>query len=738
MIEDFISFLHTQGLTPFDASEIRADGKFRSYRLTDDPQSKKRGRYKLSIEGETGDGVAWSWRQGIYRQWRPRRTKPLTDAERREIAQWLAGQRALNQREREEQAAAAQQDAITLWGKGKKAKHPYITLKGVSGKGTLVYGQDLLIPMAQDGALWGVQKITPDGAKYFQSGVKKKGSYCAIKAEPDAPQTIYIAEGYATACSVHDATGCLTVCAFDAGNLLPVAKSWRERNPDARIVIAGDNDASKVGQNKASNAADAVGGAAIWPDVEGMDWNDVAQENGLDYIRNALASVGAPQVGICPHTPDADLSPPSWLDDIPPIDDTDPRGDWQSDLRRTAKGKILSKSLVNCQIILGHAHPFCGLFSYNQFSHEKMVISCPPWEPSAKWKPRAVTDEDATWIAIALERAFGVDIGLATLRKVLDAVIRRTSINPARQYFEQLIWDGMPRLDKWLAYYVGAEFDDAEYVSMVGAKWLCAVVARVFVPGIKFDHILILEGKQGARKSSLLRELATIGGEEYFDDTIKVTDLGEDRTVPKLQGVLIVELAELSGLRKADMEKFKQQITIQEDRLVRKYANEASRYPRQFVFAGTINPVDGYLDDPTGSRRMWPVKVGKIDLAALKRDKDQLWAEAVVRWRAGETLYLPDEMQARTESVKDSRQRVHPWQQTLEDVFTGRTWVSSVDIWDALKIPTEHRDPVKDAHAGKIMRAMGFEKQRRRINGKRVYGYGLIENDSQQEEIDFD
>jgi predicted P-loop ATPase/phage/plasmid primase-like uncharacterized protein len=413
--------------------------------------------------------------------------------------------------------------------------------------------------------------------------------------------------------------------------------------------------------------------------------------------------------------------------------------DWKERLHLTDKGGLTPTSLSNIDLILRYHDKFKDLFCYDEFSQEKTLVSCPPWEAPDKFKVRPLKDEDNTRLAIELEQ-MGLKPSLANLKKVLDSVVIKKPRHPAREYFSKLEWDGVKRLDNWLAYYCGAEEDDPNYIAAIGRKWMVAAVTRVFRPGAKFDHMLIFEGTQDAGKSYMLKELSTIHGRAYFDDTIKVSDLGNDKTVPKMQGVLIIEIAELSGFRKKDSDELKQAITTQSDRIVRKYANEPSEYPRQFVLAGTVNPTDGYLHDVTGNRRFWPVKVAdKLDVKALANDKEQLWAEAVHLFKKGEKLYLEDELKELAKAAQEKRNTLDPWMPTVKKVVERRTIVTSddlEDVWTALGVKMLHRDKYTNARLGKIMSALGFKWGRPRVGGARPSAWVKIDH-KEQEEIEF-
>lgn len=510
------------------------------------------------------------------------------------------------------------------------------------------------------------------------------------------------------------------------------------------------------GIEAARKAAIAIGGASvIWPVFQNnekkyTDFNDAFLSLGSEYVKDRILAavpraqseygVGGPE-SLTSESHPAHSTPDmeNWVHELPPMEayedearqlvdlyknanDDKKDSSWREQLHYNDKGNLSAKSLNNARLFLENDRVLSTLFCYDDFAKEKLVYQCPPWEDPAKFRPRAINDTDYTFLACELEKR-GIIQQPGTVLKIVSAVIKNRARNPAKEYLERIKWDGKPRLDNWLIYYCGAEFDKPEYVRMAGAKWLTAAVARVYEPGTKFDHMIILEGPQSAGKSFLLKELATIHSVAYFDDTIKVTDLGNPSTVPKLQGVLIVEIAEMAALGKKDINELKAEITITHDRIVRKYENEATKYPRQFVFAGTINPIEGYLDDPTGNRRFWPVRVGqKIDLESIKRDKEQLWAEAVARYKAGEKLFIDEHLYDMAMSAQRERNIMHPWLPDVEWLTRSRDKIPIKEIWEALGFSDKtKRTRFASNDISKIMVELGFEKGRNRVDGKPEY-----------------
>ena len=211
---------------------------------------------------------------------------------------------------------------------------------------------------------------------------------------------------------------------------------------------------------------------------------------------------------------------------------------------------------------------------------------------------------------------------------------RRNSFHPIKDYLAALSWDGEHRLDDWLNLYLGAT--DNPFSRAAGRLWMIAAVRRVRQPGVKFDEMLILEGPQGSEKSTALEVLA--GGPEFFTDDLPFR---EDSKVfiERCTGKWIIEFSELSGINKRDVEGIKATLSRTHDRARLAYKELTTDKPRSCIFAGTTN-TDEYLRDMTGNRRFWPVLTGVIDLDALRRDRDQLWAEAAHAEEAKEPIRL--------------------------------------------------------------------------------------------------
>lgn len=315
-IQNFIDFMTRHDCAPANAGDIKASDKWTDYQIGGDKNGKKKGFYTLKIDGEYVSGACGDRRTGEVYQYRGKPSRALTDEERRAFAKRRAAEKKAAEAEEKQRHETASQKAVERWKEAKAGPHAYLERKAISGEGSRVSGDKLLIPMYADDRMWGIQTIDTDGGKMFQAGGRKKGCFCPLTTSKEPKDVIAIAEGFATAASVRAATGWPLLVAFDAGNLKPVAEAMRRKYPEARIVICGDYDTSGTGQAKAEEAAQAVGGLFVLPDVLDKDFNDLAQERGLDWLKGYLEDflnsiVPEPEECGCPE------SYPDYHDDLP-------------------------------------------------------------------------------------------------------------------------------------------------------------------------------------------------------------------------------------------------------------------------------------------------------------------------------------------------------------------------------------------------------------------------------------
>jgi predicted P-loop ATPase len=323
---------------------------------------------------------------------------------------------------------------------------------------------------------------------------------------------------------------------------------------------------------------------------------------------------------------------------------------------------------------------------------------------------------DRLWLEI--DERFGFRPHLEFFTRVLMDAARGAPFHPVIEYLGALEWDGTPRLDRWLSTYGGAE--DSEYTRAVGALVMVAAVRRVKQPGGKFDEMLTLESKQGTNKSSALRVLAV--RDEWFADDLPLNADGK-KVIEQTAGKWIIEAGELKGMRKGEVEHLKAFLSRQDDTARLSYARLPVIVPRQFVVIGTTNS-DRYLRDLTGNRRFWPVRVEGFDLEALRRDRDQIWAEAAAREAAGDSIRLDPSLYAAAGAEQEARRVDDPFVETLSAVLGDSAGkLRAADVWKLLGIPAGQQTQDQNARVGDAMRELGWERTKRRFGGTPEHAY---------------
>jgi predicted P-loop ATPase len=280
-------------------------------------------------------------------------------------------------------------------------------------------------------------------------------------------------------------------------------------------------------------------------------------------------------------------------------------------------------------------------------------------------------------------------------------------VHPVRDYLNGLNWDGAPRLDGWLSKYLGVE--ESNYSYAVGARWMLSAIARIYRPGAKADCCLILEGPQGIKKSTALRTLAG----EYFTD--ELADLGSKDAALQIRGVWIVEISELDSLVRSEIASIKAFMSRSADRFRPPFGKHVVECPRQCVFAGTVNHTE-YLRDETGARRFWPVLCGSIDIEALARDRDQLWAEARHRYSSGEKWWLDTSALVGIAAEEQAaRYQGDPWEEIIAPWLEVRASTSVSELLEKCVTKPQAQWTQGDKNrVGRCLRALGWERYRER------------------------
>lgn len=386
--------------------------------------------------------------------------------------------------------------------------------------------------------------------------------------------------------------------------------------------------------------------------------------------------------------------------------------DWESQLMRNDKGKILSDA-ANVYLVLTNHPQWRGVIGLNKMADVITKRKPMPFAGSVKgdWH-----DTDDMRMVVWLSQNYRIDYSAAKVLEQVNLVAEECAFHPVLAYFDGLAWDGVPRLDIFSHAYLGTQ--DTQYNRLAFPMWLISAVARVYAPGSKADHVLILEGEQGIKKSSALRALA---GEWFMDTPIQI---GSKDAMEVIRGKLIVELAELDSLNRAESSAAKSFFSSPEDTFRASYGRRAATLKRQCVFAGTVNH-DQYMKDDTGNRRYWPIACTRVDMEEIKADRDQLWAEAVARYKAGARWWPEgDEAQLFCDE-QDKRFMQDAWLSPIRIWLEGNNNVEYVTtatvMGSALKMDMSKWTRNDQMRVGAVMRRLGWLRKRKRFGGTDGY-----------------
>jgi predicted P-loop ATPase len=342
---------------------------------------------------------------------------------------------------------------------------------------------------------------------------------------------------------------------------------------------------------------------------------------------------------------------------------------WQADLLVDANGAPLP-ILANAIIALRAVMP--NVFGFDDMLRAPMLME-PLTADDEPFKRRPVRDVDVGLVQQRLQHLGLRRVSKDTTHQAVDIRAEDSKFHPVRDYLAALQWDERPRLAEFLTHYFGAEH--SAYAAKIGSMFMISMVARIIAPGCKVDHMLVLEGPQGALKSSA----CAILGSQWFSDSLPDVTAGKD-VAQHLNGKWLIEVAEMHAMGRAEAAQLKAFITRSTERYRPSYGRKEVIEPRQCVFIGTTNK-DAYLRDETGGRRFWPVKVGAIDVDALTRDRDQLFAEALVMQRRGAAWWPDKDFECQHIMPEQAaRYEADAWEEKIADYLKTQTKVTILQV----------------------------------------------------------
>lgn len=391
---------------------------------------------------------------------------------------------------------------------------------------------------------------------------------------------------------------------------------------------------------------------------------------------------------------------------------------WEDKLETTRNG--YRNTFDNLLMILEHTCESKAIFGRDEFHNKDIYLIAPPWG-TKKDIGRAVIDKDLRRIMRFFSKEWGIEIGMSRADEIVQFIAESNAFHPVQDYLNSLKWDGVSRLDTMLEKYWGAVGNE-QYLKNVGRKFMTAAVARVFSPGIKFDHIVIFEGEQASGKST---SCAILGG-KWFSDSLG--DISGKEAIENIQGNWIIEIGELKDMNKSDINSFKEFVSKGTDRARMAYGRKSQEFPRQCIFLGTTNNFE-YLKDETGARRFWPIETTTIDTDSLRADRDQLWAEAKFLFDNAERLYLDAETEAIAREVQSERYVVDEMETTIERILNLEDFndveFTFDELWKQYCIETgilvhKECDKLMQNRLKKIFIRLGYVRGQRKINRKVV------------------
>ncbi len=403
-------------------------------------------------------------------------------------------------------------------------------------------------------------------------------------------------------------------------------------------------------------------------------------------------------------------------------------------LRRMGENGPAMACLANTITVLRDDPALAGLVAYDEFAAKAVITRSPPimrnGDKGAPGPfPRAWTNTDVVMIRKHMQNSFIPNAVKSDIEDALDAVALTNRFHPVRDYLDGLVWDGVPRLNRWLWWVFGVNAADADmnaYHDKVAAAFMIGAVRRIRQPGCKVENMMILEGKQGIGKSRSLRLLFS----PWFSDSLPAK-LESKEAVQGLAGRWCLEFAEIEQMIRSDVEVIKAFLSRQVDEIRLPYAKAVSEFPRQCVLVGTTNG-DDYLRDATGNRRFWPIRCRMVDLEWLAANRDQLWAEAAAREAVGEEHWLQSEAPLRAANrIQHERVETDLWEEDVAAFVAGRSPVRMRDIIDAvIGVEVSKRDRLLEKRLAKILRRLGYERRSCREigNGQVFKGWVLDQN----------
>jgi putative DNA primase/helicase len=732
IVPAFLQAMHAHGIVP-DArgrDALNADGTLVRFHVEGDRRGTRNG-WAVLFGDHVPAGEFGSWRTGSRHAWCAKSETTLNAAEQRAIRQRQEAARAERERQQREREEAAAKAANVLWNRAlpADAHHPYLVRKGIHAHGLRVAAwpvrnsdglvfryidNALLVPvMNAAGRIVSLQAIFPraDPAlgrdKDFLCGGRKQGCFHVI-GKPLPGEPIAIAEGYATAASIHQATGGCVVVAWDAGNLAAVARAWRSAVPDGSFVICADNDQwtrqplDNPGVTHATRTAAEIDARVAWPEFTTLhgdddrptDFNDLHLREGLEAVRTQLFPL--PPATTEEGTGEEDAPSPSnaryqvpgnlsAFDAFTPFPDTSARGRPLPTARNLAELCRRTGVTVRYNVI-----------------RKDLEILVPGLQSTVDNAKEVAAGE----VMDCMHRA---GMAIASFETNLCQVAEANPYNPVASWISSRPWDGQSRLQAFFDTVQEAQptrmADGRILKEVLMRRWLISGVAAAFEPdGVVARGVLTFVSKQNLGKTRWARQLAPAELQLIADGV--VLDPANKDSIKQVISKWIVELGEVDAtFRRTDIAALKSFISRSHDEIRRPYARTESRYARRTILFASVND-ERFLRDATGNTRWWTVHaVGLGEPARI--DMQQVWAEAHALYCDGETWHLSSEELDALNATNSEHEPISPIAELIDRHFD---WSIPTAQWSAQYRATE------------IVIAVGIDKpNRREVNEAAAY-----------------
>lgn len=757
-VEDsFVRWLCDLGIPPAEGECLLLDGQKHRYKIAGDRGTTRNGEYCIYCdERPAGWAKSWSAKHGVeYVVWtyyQPGES-PWSDEEKREYVKRMEAQRAAAARQKELERAKASAEAARKWEAGTEPRpgHPYLKKKGLSGThGARQLGNLLVLPIQNvSGSLMNIQTIAPDGEKRFHPGAPKAGGFFVIPGQspgmyektgqsPDSThdfgsaepghspgpykktgqspgpyepfegedREVFLCEGFATGATVHEATGRTVVVAWDCGNLPKVAELLRSRYP-GRLVLAADNDhrtSGNPGLAAAFELAERFGIPFASPvfeaDEAGSDWNDYAALHGIERTAEEIFL---------------------RLEENRKVPELEKHYAWPRWVHERKNGAPMG-TLENLQVLL--AHERLGVW-YDEVKKDVDYKLPPEIEEGRFGKDNRANSIFALVVSLCEQHSFPT----SNLPLFLDAIADMERRNAVRDWIRIRGWDEKDRIGELTETLTLAEWFPDRMKRLLLKRWLISAVAACFErEGFKARGVLVLQGHQAIGKTSWLAALVPKGS-DWFLDSVALDPEDKD-SVKRAISHWIIELGELEAtFKKADINKLKGFITSPVDIMRTPFARKMSTFPRRTVFCASVNQAE-FLVDTTGNSRWWCLPCKAIDYRH-GIDLQQLWAQALSLYRAGEPWWLTREEEAELDAlnryfeagdeIEDLIASGWNWDEYERDLSMGLgDWMNATAILKSCGMQNPTKMQVR--RAGEVLRKLtGREPERRGKARDRCY-----------------